>query len=100
MHAFTRNELASALANRFKLAEAVAREIVDEMLLQMSMQLIQGRRIEFRGFGVFEPKVRKAKIGRNPSKVQAGDYVIPAKKTVRFRPGKVLDAELNPEASQ
>lgn len=97
MHAFTRNELASALANRFKLAEAVAREIVDEVLLQMSVQLIQGRRVEFRGFGVFEQRVRKAKIGRNPSKVQAGDYIIPAKKTIKFRPGKVLDAELNPE---
>lgn len=97
MHAFTRNELASALANRFKLAEETAREIVEEVLLQLSVQLIHGRRIEFRGFGVLEPRTMKARIGRNPRAAHAATYIIPPKKTVKFKPGKDLDAELNPE---
>lgn len=95
MHAFTRYELAAALANRFKLSETLAREIVEELLLQMSVQLIQGRRIEFRGFGVLEPRTLKARIGRNP-KATATSYIIPQRKTVKFKPGKVLNAELNP----
>jgi DNA-binding protein HU-beta/integration host factor subunit alpha len=42
-----------------------------------------------RGFGVFEVKVRKARVGRNPHQPEK-DIPIPARAVVRFKPGKDL----------
>lgn len=95
-NAYTRADLIAAVSETTKLPPEQVREIVEEALVQISLQLIAGRRVEFRGFGVFEPVTRKAKIGRNPRRPQAGDYIIPAKRTVKFRPGKDLGVELNP----
>src|SRR5260370_530328 len=52
--------------------------------------LARGQRIELRGFGVFVVKPRKRGIGRNP---RTGEEVaIPSGKTIRFKPGKELQA--------
>ncbi len=46
-------------------------------------------RIEIRDFGVFDVKLRKARIGRNPNKPE--DTVeIPPRKVVKFKPGKKM----------
>ena len=48
----------------------------------------QGERIEIRGFGSFQVKVREAREGRNP---KTGEPVhIPAKRTPFFKVGKEL----------
>ena len=53
--------------------------------------MAKGKRIELRGFGVFVVKPRKRGIGRNP---RTGKEVpIPAGKTIRFKPGKDLQAK-------
>jgi nucleoid DNA-binding protein len=51
---------------------------------------MRGERIELRGFGVFVVKPRKRGVGRNP---RTGEEVaIPSGKTIRFKPGKELQA--------
>lgn len=51
-------------------------------------QLVDGNRLEVRNFGVFDIKVRDARIGRNP---KTGDSVSVAKKCIPiFKPGKAL----------
>ena len=45
--------------------------------------------MEFRDFGVFEIVTRKSRIGRNPNKPE-DVVVIPARKVVKFKPGKRL----------
>ena len=51
---------------------------------------------ELRGFGTFEPRRRKARVGRNP---RTGDAVEIGEKSVPFfRAGKPLHDRLNPEA--
>jgi len=42
------------------------RKVVDEFLSQIVSELANGNRLEFRGFGVFEPVMRKKKHARNP----------------------------------
>ena len=55
----------------------------------------QRERIELRGFGVFVVKPRKRGVGRNP---RTGEEVaIPSGKTIRFKPGKELQAHDNGE---
>ena len=65
------------------------RNVVQEFLDAMTDTLSHGDRLEFRDFGVFEVVERKQKIGRNP-KNAAVPIVIPARKAVKFTPGKKM----------
>ena len=59
---------------------------VEAVLDAMKESMRQGKRIELRGFGVFQVKPRKKGIGRNP---RTGREVrIPPGRTIRFKPGK------------
>lgn len=93
---FTRNELATKLSERLQLPVDRAKAIVDQTLDILEETLVEGRKIEFRGFGVLDAVDRKSKIGRNPKNPGAGQYLIPARKMVRFRVGKQLFDRLNP----
>ena len=49
--------------------------------------MVDGRNVEFRNFGVFEVRSRKARKGYNPAR--PGNYIdIPARRVVKFKPGK------------
>lgn len=95
MNSFTRREFAEDLARRLKIPVSRAYSCVDACLSSVGEALCQGQRIELRNFGVFEVVLRKPKIGRNPQKPQAGQYLIPERRAVRFRMGKVLSDQLN-----
>src|SRR3982750_5063631 len=67
-----------------------AEQVVDSLFNAMKEALAKGKRIELRGFGVFVVKPRKRGVGRNP---RTGEEVaIPSGKTIRFKPGKELQA--------
>jgi DNA-binding protein HU-beta len=67
-----------------------AEQAVDALFHSMKEALTRGERIELRGFGVFVVKPRKRGVGRNP---RTGEEVaIPSGKTIRFKPGKELQA--------
>ena len=55
--------------------------------------MAKGQTVELRNFGVFEVKVRKARVGRNPN-APATDVPIPARSVVKFKPGKEMREEV------
>jgi len=58
------------------------------MLNQMITTLIQGERIEIRGFGRFILRHRLPRLARNP---KTGEAVsLPSKVSVHFKPGKEM----------
>lgn len=61
---------------------------VDTIMEAMKDALVEGRRIELRGFGVFQVRDRKRGVGRNPK--TGIEVAITPGKTVRFKPGKDL----------
>ena len=62
--------------------------VVNPIFDAMTDALRRGERIEIRGFGSFQVKVREARDGRNP---KTGEMVnIPAKRTPFFKVGKEL----------
>ena len=74
-----------------------AEQAVEALFQSMKEALTRGERIELRGFGVFVVKPRKRGVGRNP---RTGEEVaIPSGKTIRFKPGKELQAHDNGETS-
>ena len=65
------------------------RNIIQSFLDLMTQSLSEDFRLEFRDFGVFEVVERKQKIGRNPKNASV-PIVIPARKAVKFTPGKKM----------
>lgn len=85
----TRSELIEALAHRFpKLMKADTDTAVTEILAAIGQRLVEGRRVEIRGFGTFALNYRPPRIGRNPKSGERVD--VPAKYTPHFKPGKEL----------
>ena len=63
-------------------------QAVDTIIDAMKDALCAGRRIELRGFGVFQVRDRKKGVGRNPK--TGVEVAITPGRTVRFKPGKDL----------
>ena len=60
---------------------------------QLENALVQGGRIEIRGFGSFDLRHRPSRIARNP---KSGEAVhSPAKSVIHFKPGKELRDRVN-----
>ncbi len=85
----TKSELIARLAARFpQLVSKDAEYAVKMMLDAMTDALVQGERIEIRGFGSFGLNHRPARLGRNP---KSGDKVeVPEKFVPHFKAGKEL----------
>ena len=85
----TKRDLVVRIARETDLVQNGVAEIVQKTLDYITEELIAGRSIELRNFGVFEIKVRKERKGRNPNKPK--DVVrIPERAVVKFRAGKEL----------
>lgn len=67
--------------------------IVNTIFDSMTTALAQGNRIEIRGFGSFEVRVRQPRLGRNP---KTGDSVdVGLRKVPFFKVGKELRERVN-----
>jgi integration host factor subunit beta len=55
-----------SLSEKLALPEATLTPVVENVFQTLAEALIEGSRIEIRGFGVFSVRMREAKIGRNP----------------------------------
>jgi nucleoid DNA-binding protein len=71
------------------LSQDVILAVVQKTLDIILAAVARGETVELRNFGVFEVKVRKARIGRNPN-APADDVPIPPRAVVKFKPGKEM----------
>jgi len=87
-----KSDLVDALAREAGMTKADASRAVDALFAPsggvISKALKGGNRVQITGFGTFESKQRKARMGRNPRTGQA--IHIAATKTPGFRAGKGL----------
>jgi nucleoid DNA-binding protein len=67
--------------------------VVQKTLDYIAEALAKGDKVELRNFGVFEVKVRKARVGRNPNAPER-DVPIPERAVVKFKPGKEMRADV------
>jgi len=89
----TKRDLVVRIAEETGLTQNHVADVVQKTLDYISAELIAGRTIELRNFGVFEVKVRKSRKGRNPNRPEH-EVVIPERSVVRFRPGKELKEQV------
>ena len=91
--AYTKRELVIGIARETTLTQGEVHTVVQKVLDTIMETLLAGRAIEFRDFGVFEPVVRKSRVGRNPKK-PVETVKIPDRKSIKFRPGRKFKAKL------
>ena len=68
-------------------------KIVDCFSDSIQYALINGRKVELRGFGAFSLKKREARVGRNPKSGEAVN--VPEKVAIFYKPGKDLKNRMN-----
>jgi DNA-binding protein HU-beta len=83
-----KGDLIHCVAKDVKVTKVQAAKAIDSVVDNITRTLKKGERTSLVGFGTFSISRRKARTGRNP---QTGAPLrIPAKRVVKFTPGKVL----------
>jgi len=85
----TKRDLVTRISNETGMIQQQVLDVVQKTLDYISEAVAQGRKVELRNFGVFEVKIRKARVGRNPNRPDA-DVPIPTRAVVKFKPGKEM----------
>ncbi len=95
----TKSDLIERVAQRLPhISKKDTETVVNTIFDSMTESLKQGDRIEIRGFGSFQVKIREAREGRNP---KTGDEVkIPAKRAPFFKVGKELKERIEERRKQ
>ena len=90
----TKKDLASRVREMTGCKWDFATRMVESLFVAMRESLIEGNRIEVRGFGVFEVRKTKPKPkARNP---RTGEIIyVPARRKTHFKPGKAVRDELH-----
>lgn len=95
----TKRDLVVRISGETGLTQEQVLDVIQKTLDYISEAVAKGQTVELRNFGVFEVKVRKARIGRNPNRPET-DVPIPSRTVVKFKPGKEMRESvirLNPE---
>jgi integration host factor subunit beta len=96
IHTTTKKELVSRIADQTGQTKVVVKQILQAFLDEIVEELAQGNRLEFREFGVFEVKERRARRAQNPRTLEKVD--VPAKRIVKFKVGREMRAKVCEEA--
>ncbi len=93
MSTVTKKELIDRIADRANLRRVVVKRVVQRFLDEIIDELGSGNRLEFRDFGVFESKVRAARVAQNPKTLER--VQVPSKRTVKFKVGRLMKDRLS-----
>jgi integration host factor subunit beta len=96
MATVTKKDLIDRISDGTTLRRVAVKRVVQTFLEQVVTELAKGNRLEFRDFGVFEIKERAARVAQNPKTLQR--VTVPAKRTVKFKVGRVLRERLDTAA--
>lgn len=89
MATLTKREMVVQISNETGLVQSQVFEVIQKTLDLITDSLAKGDVVEFRNFGVFEVKLTKPRIGRNPN-VPGSEFKIPERATVKFKSGKIM----------
>jgi len=89
----TKRDIVIRISEETGLIQTQVFDVVQKTLDHIAEALAKGDKVELRNFGVFDVKIRKARVGRNPNKPET-DVPIPARAMVKFKAGKEMRAEV------
>lgn len=89
-----RSDIVRSIQVQFKrMRSSDAAAILDTVADQMIESVASGNRIEIRGFGTIQPRVRASKVGYNPC--TGKPMHLDAGKTILFKPSRELTKKMN-----
>ena len=92
MSTITKKELIDQIADATSEKRVVVKKIVQTFLDSIIVELGRDNRLEFRDFGVFEVKQRRARKAQNPKTL--APVQVPPKRTVKFKVGRLMKQTL------
>ena len=92
MATITKKELIDRIAETTAQKRVQVKRVVQQFLDEIVNELGRGNRLEFRDFGVFETKLRKARKAQNPKTLEP--VAVPEKRTVKFKVGRLMKQRL------
>ena len=92
MATITKKELIDRIAETSNQRRVQVKKVVQQFLDEIVNELGKGNRLEFRDFGVFETKIRKARKAQNPKTLEP--VAVPEKRTVKFKVGRLMKQRL------
>ena len=89
-----RSELLQKMCNLYpNILRKDIEKILEIIFHELTEALCRGENIEIRGFGIFKPTVRKARVGRNPKNSEL--VQIPEKRAIKWKMSKIFFKRLN-----
>jgi nucleoid DNA-binding protein len=89
----TKKDMARAIAEELGITQHQAGAIMQRVFDRIVETLVNERRLELRGFGVFEVKKRRPRTARNPR--TGATVAVPAKLVVTFKPGQEMQERIS-----
>ena len=83
-----KTELIEAVATRSQTTKTQTAVMLNELIEVIQETIASGNDVQLVGFGTFSVTERASREGRNPA--TGVTMIIPAKKVVKFKPGKAL----------
>jgi nucleoid DNA-binding protein len=89
MSKLTKRDIVVSISNQTGMVQHQVFDVVQRTLDHITDSLARNVAVELRNFGVFQPRLTKARVGRNPNQ-PGSSFVIPPRATVKFKAGKIM----------
>src|SRR6267143_454308 len=89
MAKLTKRDIVVAISNQTGMVQHQVFDVVQRTLDHITDSLANNVAVELRNFGVFQPRLTKPRVGRNPNQ-PGSSFVIPPRATVKFKAGKIM----------
>jgi nucleoid DNA-binding protein len=89
MAKLTKRDIVVAISNQTGMVQHQVFDVVQRTLDKITDSLANNIAVELRNFGVFQPRLTKPRVGRNPNQ-PGSSFVIPPRATVKFKAGKIM----------
>ncbi len=86
MSTTTRKELVDRIALSTQVKHVLVKVTVQNFIDEIIAELTKGNRLEFRDFGVLEPRECAPRTAQNPKTLER--ILVPAKRAVKFKAGR------------
>lgn len=97
MATVTKKQLIDQIADATGQKRVVVKKVVQSFLDSIIVELGKGNRLEFRDFGVFEVKQRRARKAQNPKTLE--EVWVGPKRTVKFKVGRLMKETLGEDGA-
>ena len=98
MSTTTKKELVDRIAQSTQAKRTLVKATIQNVLDEIVAELAKGNRLEFRDFGVLEPREHAPRTAQNPETLER--IHAPAKRVVKFKMGRLMKQKLNGQSTR